>query len=420
MLLGVDFEFQENRCYFIMLSSIARDGLYALSGAAQILMVSSNRAVATASLWRNVTSHDQRGKIGGKVEVYHGVFSSDQVLKFSSALNVRESYGRGSVHKAITETLEETPDRFRYLNGGITVVSKSIITRERGNSLEISFSQDASIINGTQTQGALRKYHGYNTESEQCSNTVPSVDVDVTVIVTTDEDLMTDITVARNVQNKVKDLSVFGRQGAFNDLNSALKKAGSPFELSTSETDRGTFETGKALQLAFAIMPEDFWELNLPKVKCSRPTIYSSKNKWMKLFGETIAAPKDDKTKELKKFIVEILPAVLDLYENAKHASFWRQRYWQTTGVVKNDDGSVKSVKDGYIFPFVVAHSIFVKQDDHGVWKIELPVGYAPEKIVEAIKEIYDKDADDLKNVQLFGKNALAYMFLIKAAKEML
>ncbi len=383
-------------------------------------MVNSNRAVATASLWRNVTSHDQRGKIEGKVEVYHGVFASDQVLKFSSTLNVRDSYGRGSVHQAITETLEETPDRFRYLNGGITVVSKSIITRERGNSLEISFSHDASIINGTQTQGALRKYHGYDVKTEECLNSVPPVDVDVTVIVTTDEDLMTDITVARNVQNKVKDLSVFGRKGAFNDLNSALKKARSPFELSTSETDKGTFETGKALQLAFAIMPEDFWERNLPKVKCSRPTIYSSKNKWMKLFGETIATPKNDQTKELKKFIVDILPSVLNLYESSKKASFWRQKYWQTTGVVKNDDGSVKTVKDGYIFPFLVAHSIFVTQDEQGTWKIELPEGYAPDKIVKAIKEIYDTDADDMKNVQLFGKNALAYMLLIQAAKAML
>lgn len=383
-------------------------------------MVSSSRAVATASLWRNVTSHDQRGKVEGKVEVYHGVFSSDQVLNFSSALNVRESYGRGSVHKAITETLDESPDRFRYLNGGITVVSKSIITREQGNSLEISFSNDASIINGTQTQGALRKYHGYDEDTRKCSNLVPSVDVDVTVIVTTDEDLMTDITVARNVQNKVKDLSVFGRQGAFNDLNSALKKAGSFFELSTSETDKGTFETGKALQLAFAIMPEDFWSTNLPKVKCSRPTIYSSKNKWMKLFGENIATPKDDKTRELKKFITDILPATLNLYEDAKTATFWRLRYWQTNGVVKNEDGSVKSVKDGYLFPFMVAHSLFVKQDDDGTWEIDLPDGYAPEKIVEAIKDIYDKDADDLKNVQLFGKNALAYMYLIQTAKDMI
>lgn len=405
---------------FVSLTSFAKDGPYALSGAAQQIMVNLKRAVATASLWRNVTSHDQRGKVEGKVEVYHGVFSSDQVLKFSSALNVRESYGRGSVHKAIMDTLDETPDRFRYLNGGITVVSKSIITREHGNSLEISFSHDASIINGTQTQGALRKYHGYDEDSEKCENDVPPVDVDVTVIVTTDEDLMTDITVARNVQNKVKDLSVFGRQGAFNDLNSALQKAGSFFELSTSETDKGTYETGKALQLAFAIMPEEFWNKNLPKVKCSRPIIYSSKNKWMKLFGETIATPKDDKTRELKKFITDILPATLELYENAKKAQYWRLKYWQTTGVVKNDDGSVKSVKDGYMFPFVVAHSLFVNQDENGNWKIDLPDGYAPEKIVQAIKDIYDKDADELKNVQLFGKNALAYMYLTQTAKDML
>ena len=368
---------------------------------------------ATANLWRNVTSPAMKSKERGKVSVYHGVFNSDELLDFSSGLNVRREKG-GSVKKAILNTLEDMPDSFRYLNGGITIVTRAVVTRDLGGGkVECSFHNNASIINGSQTQGALRSYHGYN-DSGELNSELP-VEVDVYVIETDDDDLITEITVARNVQNTVKDISVFGRRGAFEDLNKVLTDSKHPVQLATSETDKGYFDTGKAIQLLFALMPEKFWEENISFPR-NRPSIYSSKAKWLKYYGKEFTYPSDEeKFNNILDFAKSMLIPAIDLYLEARESDYWGLKHWRTKGIIRSESGI--RVTDGYLFPFISAHSVFVNENS-GSWSLDLPDGYDPRKIVARMKKIYDM-GDEYKNVQDFGKSPLIYEMLDLTAEKM-
>lgn len=369
----------------------------------------------TAKIWRNVSSPAMKYAKKDKVSVFQAVVDSKELLNLSGHLNVRREKG-GSVKKQMLATLDNNSDSFRYLNGGITIVSKTVQSKEVAEGVLAVLHRDASIINGTQTQGALREYHGWDVETGKCLEEIDSVEVDVTIIETLDEDLITDITVARNVQNTVKDVSVFGRKGVFDPLNKALNKAKSPIQLATSETDKNHFETGKALQLLFAIMPDDFWYENVAKTR-PRTSLYSSKAKWMKFYGNQSANPTDEsKFEEIQKFMTDMIKPVLDLYIDSQSSNIWDQKWWRTVGVRKTKDGL--RVVDGFLIPFIYAHSSFV-ENRGGKWQIVLPENYDAEVFVQRIKKLTGSN-QDLSNPQTFGKSDTAYEILQLVAERMM
>src|SRR5262245_14469262 len=49
---------------------------------------------------------------------------------------------------------------------------------------------------------------------------------------------MADISIARNYQNEVTALSIYGRQGRFDDLEQSMQKGDASIKLRKSETDR--------------------------------------------------------------------------------------------------------------------------------------------------------------------------------------
>ncbi len=377
-------------------------------------MIDNNTPYATAKVWRNLTSPSMKNAMRGKVSVYHGIFDSHELLSFSGDLNVRREKG-GNVKKQILSTLEDDPANFRYLNGGITIVTRFVVEDKSGSDgVRLRFHKGASIINGTQTQGALRTYHGW--DGDDYDRDIPSVEVDVTIIESSDDDLITDIAVARNVQNTVKDVSVFGRQGAFDSLNNSLASQKSPFRIATSETDNDHFETGKALQLIFALMPEEFWESYVTTPR-NRPSLYSSKAKWMKYYGNGATDPKDpEKFKEVEEFAIDIIGEALQMYKDSQSASFWKVSRWKTDGIKLGSDGSIRVV-DGFLIPFIHAHSVYV-QKKGGKWSIELPSTYDPSKLIEKIHKMTKGSSDD-SNPQTFGKKDESYEILEMTALMM-
>lgn len=107
--------------------------------------------------------------------------------------NVRDFQGVGNlVNSNINETLNgELPDLFSVLNNGVTIVADSIKTS--ANSLTIT---DYQIVNGCQTSNVL--YENRNNEN------IDDINIPLRLIVTTDEDVKSKITVSTNNQTAIK------------------------------------------------------------------------------------------------------------------------------------------------------------------------------------------------------------------------
>src|SRR4029078_2840880 len=107
------------------------------------------------------------------------------------------------------------------------------------------------IITGAQRSGVLREYfkdHGEDVD-------FPSVNFEL--IVCEDEDLIAEISIARNFQNKVADLSIYGRKELFDPIESALRRHDRTITVRKSETDFGDeyLDTEKLIQAITALMP---------------------------------------------------------------------------------------------------------------------------------------------------------------------
>jgi hypothetical protein len=97
-------------------------------------------------------------------EVYSGHAPAESFLNLPDDENVRDylldAEGRKKrtptqVHKAIRNTLDNSPENFSILNGGIVVVARAL---EVDDKKKRAILTNPSIINGSQTQGEIREY----------------------------------------------------------------------------------------------------------------------------------------------------------------------------------------------------------------------------------------------------------------------
>ena len=129
-----------------------------------------------------------------------------------------------------------------------------------------------SIINGAQTQGVLKDFFFAERKDDIA---YPSVNFEL--IITDDDELIGDISIARNYQNEVTNLSIYGRQGRFKELEEALKSIDPSLKLKTQETDFGDefLDTEKLVQVLTAIAPTEIPLPSAEKRKVKTPeTIY--------------------------------------------------------------------------------------------------------------------------------------------------
>jgi AIPR protein len=117
---------------------------------------------------------------------------SDQSMYSIFYDNVRDFQGENEVNARIKDTLKEKKfDLFCLLNNGVTLVATSLTPA--GNKFTL---RDYQVVNGCQTSHVLH----------QCKDVegIDSVNVPVKVIVTDDEDIKNQITLATNSQTEVK------------------------------------------------------------------------------------------------------------------------------------------------------------------------------------------------------------------------
>lgn len=311
---------------------------------------------------------------------------------------------RGDVHMKILDTIENYPENFCVLNGGIVIVARDYETDEKTKSLKL---YNASIINGAQTQGVLLD------AAQEFGDDFPEVFVTFEVVVTKNEALIADISIARNFQNDVQNISIAGSKGILDDLEASLQEGVSDeLRLRKSETDRSTeyVDTEKLLQVIMALTPPELLVDTAAPDRENKAYTYSQKATCLKDFSAVYEEAKhggNKADKELYDFFLEIAPEAHLLYTKWKsHQGF----KGTSIRIIERDGGKIIEVPDGIIFPILASLSVFATKKK-GKWKIIKPTQLADGELIEAAKTAYMQIADS--NPQTMGKKAACYSSLL-------
>ena len=344
-------------------------------------------------------------------KVYSGHAPATAVLGLEDNENVREylvdAKGKQKrsptlVHQAIRKTLQDTPDQFSILNGGMVIVARAASLDDKTKTMKL---ESPSIINGSQTQGELRRFFERNPAS---LNDPPSVKFEI--IVTNDDDLIAEISIARNFQNDVRAISIAGRRGQLDELESAIRKVFPDLKLRKSETDliadADFIDTEKLIQVILALMPSEVLENFDSSIDAtSRVFTYSQKTRCLKLYQRIV----EDTDTATLKCCLDLAPVAWNLYAKWKaHQGFRGTRI----RAIERENGEIIEVPDGVVFPILAAHSAFVKKDGSGKWKLSPPAMFADAELISAAKQAYMEIAGH--NPQTMGKSKACYSTLLR------
>jgi AIPR protein len=177
------------------------------------------------------------------------------------------------------------------LNGGIVIVARGAIIDDKEKMMRL---KHPSIINSSQTQGELARWFE---KLGRHPDFIPSIKYEV--IVTDDDGLIAEISIARNFQNDVRAISIAGRRGQLNDLEEAIQMKYPKAKLRKSETDLvadGDFlDTEKIIQVIFALLPEQIVHQIDPDTDASNKVFtYSQKTRCLKLFQKLVEDGPDE------------------------------------------------------------------------------------------------------------------------------
>lgn len=357
---------------------------------------------------RNISSPEDEA--AGR-RVFAGCAPSSSILPFEDDENVREylvdAPGKQKksptlVHQAIRKTLKESPEHFGVLNSGTVIVARGAEVDDKKRVMTL---RGASIINGSQTQGELQRFFDHQSDDEKAD---PSIKFEI--VVTDDDNLIAEISIARNFQNDVKAISIAGRRGQLDALEAEIAKRIPGAKLRKAETDstapaEGFLDTEKIIQATFALLPQttktpDGMEIDLG----SKVFAYSQKTRCLKLFQRLA----DDGNSTMYKAFVGIAPLAWELYGAWKaHQGF------AGTGIrsIERDGGKIIDVPDGIIFPILAAHSVFVRKSK-AQWVLDKPKELSDDKLIAAAKSAYMDIADH--NPQSMGKSKACYSNLLQ------
>ncbi len=347
-------------------------------------------------------------------KVYVGQAPVQSILDLPTDENVRdyllEAEGRkrkrpSQVHKAIFDTIKERPDQFTVLNSGVVIVARDCEIDEKNKRLKLT---RPSIVNGSQTQGVIRDFfHELSDEEKEDYR----AHVKFEIIVTNDEELIAEISIARNFQNDVMTLSIAGRLGQLDELESAMKSKRPNYKLQKSETklSEDYIKTERLLQVITALVPEKLW---VKKGDFNKVYTYSMKAKCLRDFQEIFKKAKDPSDPEHKRY-GELYQFFLDIAADA-YDLYWK---WKThqgfkgTGIrsIEREGADIKNVPDGLVFPILASLSAFAVKTESG-WKISPPPIFKDEELIRAAKSAYMDIA--YSNPWNMGKSRACYSAL--------
>lgn len=318
------------------------------------------------------------------------------------------------VHRQMRDTLQNRPDQFSVLNGGITIVASAAEVDDKKRLVTLTAP---SIINGSQTRGELRHY------AETCkkNGTEPyPVFVKFEIVVTKDSALKAEVSISRNSQNAVNRLSIVGRRGQLDEIEKAIQSAIPDAVLSKSETqrpadDNNYLDTEKVLQVCTALMPSSIWPKKKEADDPKKVYTYSMKSKCLREFQAYESGAKDpdssdfEKSKEIYQYFLDIAPEAIRLYNKWKaHPGF---KGAGLRAIDRDNGGNVVEVPEGIVFPILCSLSAFVEKAN-GKWVINIPSVFSDVELIAAAKSQYINTAKS--NPWNMGKSQAVYSSLLQ------
>ncbi len=309
-----------------------------------------------------------------------------------------------NVHRAIKHTLQETPDIFSVLNGGLVLVASKSEVFEKEKILRLT---NPSIINGSQTQGVILDYLGAGEPDSP-------VHIKFELIITEDPNLIAEVSISRNFQNDVQSISIAGRRGQLDELETAIQKARPRDRLQKSETQRPSddtnyLETEKILQVIAALLPAELW---WKQSEASKVYTYSQKATCLKDFTEIYDRARSDEPADLHfrdiyRYYLDIAPHAIVFYDLWKsHQGFMGTRI---RAIERDEEGVILRIPDGIVFPIIAAYSEFVVRTGSG-WRITIPSQLADKEMITSALNVYQEIANS--RPEIMGKNKACYTAL--------
>jgi hypothetical protein len=243
----------------------------------------------------------------------------------------------------------------------------------------------------------------------------PSVNFEL--IVTDDDELVGDISIARNYQNEVTDLSIFGRQGRFSALQDAMAKSDRSIKLRTKETDFGDefTDTEKLVQVLTAIAPTDIPLPSAVKRTVKTPEtiyrVYAYRHRSRCLTDFAAVMDKPHEWPVAYRFFLDVSVDVWRLYNRLKsEQAFSRLVCVRGTTVAGKKVVDPDGVPDGIVFPMLSALSRFVGERD-GRWRLEIPARFPWPTFFQAAT-LQETSPTAANNPNTMGKKADCYIAL--------
>ncbi|MDB9493538.1 AIPR family protein [Spirulina major CS-329] len=371
--------------------------------------------------FRNIScpedTENQRKVLSGHapIEAIVDLPTNENVRDYLLGAEGRQRKTPTAVHRAIRDTLTNYPDKFSILNGGVVIVARGYEVNEKSKEL---FLDEPSIINGSQTQGILKDYLR-DVENEKSGETLPDIHITFELIITSDESLIAEISIARNFQNDVKLLSISGRLGELDELDQSIQSNLPGKKLRTSETELSEkyLDTERLLQVITALIPPELWVKDKDGDFPNKTFTYSQKARCLKDFREIYKSakstdseksPNKKRYEELYKFYLDIAPQAYQLHKKWKtHQGF------QGTGLrcISRDGRDVIDIPDGIIFPILASLSVFAKKQN-GKWTIEAPSLFSDKEIIASAKTAYQQIAGSKPH--LMGRSKACYSQLLQ------
>jgi hypothetical protein len=360
---------------------------------------------------RNVTSNNEKDN---NVQTFIANVPADQVLGVGTEANLRSYIAehserkRNGVHRAIENTMKREPDRFINRNSGMTIACSAA---EIDDTKKIAKLKDASLINGAQTQGEIRRFFAEAQNGD--TGEIPEdliFDVRVEINVEPDPASITETAIARNSATAVQSISQAGARGHLRDLQAAIEVARPGQKIRTEETEVDVIETHQLLQYSRLLMPRSV-SGNDSASELLRP--YKNKAQCLADFSAWFLAKDTDEEADRKyRFTVQIAPTALDEYEYwLSHDSWNGQRIWTETkkggrAARRDDNNKVAWIAPGIMFPLIGALSAFVVEHKPGKWKLEKPRIFKPAELVaRTVTQFRAHNSDPM----WMGRSAAAY-----------
>jgi hypothetical protein len=359
------------------------------------------------TLIRNLTSPDEKAN---GVQTWFANVSAKDVLDIGTQDNLRSYIAehspskRNSVHKQIESTILEMPDRFINRNSGITI---TCIKCEVDDTKKVAHLANASIINGAQTQGELKRY--FSSEGSEGADFT----VRAEIIMEPLHDEIVEIAITRNTATAVKSVSQAGARGYLTDLKAAIEKALPGETLQMSETDTTGLSTQAVLQWTRLLMPQKLLGGGAP-----RNFAYKQGGKCLVDFSNWAQNAKaDPAAKKLYDFAVQVGPLAVREYRYWEEHDGWNGHRLHEYGKrsekphggrpVKREKttGKVIWVAPGILFPIMSALSAFVRSKN-GTWVLEKPSLFKEEELIRrAVQQFRALE----REVALMGRSEAAY-----------